>query len=345
MHGQAIPACPLVADTRREEALAWRLLNDFQRDFPLQTRPFGPVARTLGCSEAEVRARLAALQASGAVSRVGPVFSPRRVGASTLAALQAPPERLDEVAAVVSGFAGVNHNYAREHDWNLWFVATAPDSVALARSLREIHRLTRCPLITLPLETEYHIDLGFDLADGARVCRGRPQRVAPSPAPGRRTQALMAAIQQGIPLLARPYQAVARHASLTEAEVLRQLRVWLGDGTIKRFGVVVRHHELGWRTNAMCVWDVPDAAADEFGRRLAACDGVHLCYRRRRAGRAWPFNLYCMLHGRERAEVHERLRQVTAACGLAGYRRQTLFSTRRFKQCGARYAVTEALHG
>ncbi len=342
MGGPAMGGVPKALGVPHENGLDWRLLNDFQRDFPLQTRPFAPLARALGCSEAELRARLAALQASGAVSRVGPVFSPRRVGASTLAALQAPAQSLDEVAAVVSGFAGVNHNYAREHDWNLWFVATAPDSAALARSLRDIQRRTRCPLITLPLETEYHIDLGFDLADGARTSRGQLRRVTPGAAPGPRAQALMAAIQQGIPLLARPFLAVARQAGLSEAEVIGQLRDWLGDGTIKRFGVVVRHHELGWRTNAMCVWDVPDELADEFGRRLAECDGVHLCYRRRRAGRAWPYNLYCMLHGRERAEVQDRLSRITAACGLAGYQRQILFSTRRFKQCGARYA--EAVH-
>ena len=162
---------------RHDDGLDWHLLNDFQRDFPLQSRPFARIARVLGCEQARVRERLEHLQSSGAVSRVGPVFAPRRVGASTLAALRVPPRHLPEVAAVVSASAAVNHNYAREHAWNLWFVATAADRLALARSLREIRRATACPMIELPLLTEYHIDLGFDLATGA--LRWRAELPAP----------------------------------------------------------------------------------------------------------------------------------------------------------------------
>ena len=323
---------------RHDDGLDWHLLNDFQRDFPLQSRPFARIARVLGCEQARVRERLEHLQSSGAVSRVGPVFAPRRVGASTLAALRVPPRHLPEVAAVVSASAAVNHNYAREHAWNLWFVATAADRLALARSLREIRRATACPMIELPLLTEYHIDLGFDLATGARV-RSQARAVpAGMPAPSAAERALMAAIECGIPLTDRPFRDIGRRACLEEAAVIGRLRDWLADGTLKRFGVVVRHHELGWRANAMCVWDVPDEAADRLGTRLATCDGVSLCYSRRRAGCRWRFNLYCMLHGRDRVEVRERLRVIAGHCGLDRFPHEVLFSTQRFKQRGASYA-------
>ena len=88
----------------------------------------------------------------------------------------------------------------------------------------------------------------------------------------------------------------------------------------------------------MCVWDVPDEEADHFGTRLATCDGVNLCYRRRRAGSRWRFNLYCMLHGRDRVEVRERLRIIAGRCGLERFPHEVLFSTQRFKQRGASYA-------
>ena len=88
----------------------------------------------------------------------------------------------------------------------------------------------------------------------------------------------------------------------------------------------------------MCVWNVPDAKADHLGQALSAADGVNLCYRRRRAD-GWPFNLYCMIHGHDRDEVHDRLRDIRSRCGLQAYPHQLLFSTRRFKQCGARYAA------
>lgn len=334
-----VPASPAIPRESSGPGADWQLLNDFQRDFPLTVRPFRRIAQVLGRDERSVLERLERLRVAGVVSRVGPVFSPRRIGASTLAAMRVPVDRLDETAAVVSAFAGVNHNYAREHDWNLWFVVTAPDPVALGRTLRDMGRVTRCPPMALPLETEFHIDLGFDLADGTRRAASGMRPVPPFRPRAADELALMAAIQHGLPLCPRPFEPVARRAGVREAHVLAQLRRWLADGTLKRFGIVVRHHELGWRANAMCVWDVPDDRVDTYGATLAGCDGVTLCYRRRRVAGRWPYNLYGMIHGRDRDQVRRRLAAIADECGLAAFRAEVLFSTRRFKQCGADYTA------
>lgn len=145
------------------DRLAKRLLNDYQRDFPLVSRPYAAIAEKIGASEEAVIAMLEALQLDGTVSRVGPVFSPNRVGVSTLAALSAPPERLEEVAEILSRHPGVNHNYEREHALNLWIVLTAPSPERLAEMIEELERDTGCPLLSLPLLEEFHIDLGFGL--------------------------------------------------------------------------------------------------------------------------------------------------------------------------------------
>ena len=147
----------------RLDALDRRLLDDFQSSIPLAPRPFALMAEQLGVTETEVIARLQRLTEAGAVSRVGPVFRPRQVGASTLAAMAVPPERLTEVATLVNGFPEVNHNYEREHDFNLWFVLTAPDRTRLERVLDEIGRRAGLPVLDLPMLAEYHIDLGFPL--------------------------------------------------------------------------------------------------------------------------------------------------------------------------------------
>jgi DNA-binding Lrp family transcriptional regulator len=119
--------------------------------------------------------------------------------------------------------------------------------------------------------------------------------------------------------------------------VLAQLRDWLAAGLLKRFGVVVRHHELGFTANAMAVWDVPDGDVTAVGRRLAAEPGVTLCYRRSRSLPDWPYNLFCMVHGQAREAVEERVAEIAATQGLAGVPHALLFSRRRFKQTGARY--------
>ena len=150
---------------------------------------------------------------------------------------------------------------------------------------------------------------------------------------------LIAAIEDGLPLVERSFQAVGDALGLSEDEVIAALRRLIDDGVIKRFGVIVRHRELGYCANAMVVWDVPDAHVQDAGRALAALPFVTLCYRRPRRLPEWPYNLFCMIHGREREAVLGLVEDATMAAGLEGVPRAVLFSRRRFKQRGARYAA------
>lgn len=319
--------------------LDFRLLNEFQRGFPLVSLPFAELAQQLEVDEQDVLEALRRLSDEGVVSRVGAVFSPRRMGASTLAALAVPRERLDAVADEVSACPEVNHNYERENHWNLWFVATAPNAAHLDRVLAQIAVQSACPLIRLPLQEEFHIDLGFDLQGR----HGKQAVTRPAELPESLWQLttedtrLMAALQDGLVLESQPYARLAERAGLDEAVVLQSLTEWLARGLIKRLGVVVRHHELGWTANAMCVWDVPDEVVSLLGQQLAALPEVTLCYRRGRDLPAWPYNLYCMIHGRARDQVEARVVEINRQIGLAGYPQSVLFSLRRYKQRGARY--------
>ena len=140
-----------------------RLLNDFQQDMPLSPTPYADMAARLGVSEAEVLSALGDLREEGVISRVGPVLAINRVGASTLAAMAVPADRLEAVAHLVSAHPAVNHNYEREHRFNLWFVATAPGEAELARVITELEDLTGLDALVLPMIQDYHIDLGFEL--------------------------------------------------------------------------------------------------------------------------------------------------------------------------------------
>ena len=140
------------------------LLNNFQQGFPLSARPYADLAKQLGVSEQEVIQTLKELQESKTISRVGPVFRVGSVGASTLAAMAVPAELLEEVAALVNEYDAVNHNYEREHGFNLWFVATAADDDDLQDTLRDIEQRSGLEVMYLPMLEDYHIDLGFELS-------------------------------------------------------------------------------------------------------------------------------------------------------------------------------------
>ena len=258
----------------------FRLLNEFQRDFPLCPAPFAELAARLGVGERVVLGSLEKLRREGKISRVGAVFAPKRIGASTLATMAVPAEKLDAVAAAVNRFAEVNHNYEREHRYNLWFVVTASSEGRLQATLGAIEKAAGYPLLALPLEEEFHIDLGFSLHAGApkRVAAARPVLpVAPIDESERR---LVSVLQEGLPLFMRPFALIAERIGASESDVLSRIGRWLEDGAIKRFGVVVRHQELGYTANAMVVHDLPDERVSEIGRILAEEQDVTLCYPR-----------------------------------------------------------------
>lgn len=340
------------ADDTRLHPLERQLLDTFQRGLPVVTRPFAAMAERLGSNESSVITALQRLKGLGIISRVGPVFRPHRVGCSTLAAMAVPEGVLDEVATLVSGYAEVNHNYEREHRFNLWFVVTAADAVHLTAVLEDIEARAGLSVISLPMLEAYHIDLGFPLRQSHGVVPSATLRVAgaekvrcPASIRGPADQSLVAAIQNGLPLVPRPYAAVGYAANMMEWQVCERIGEWLNDGTIGRFGIVVRHRELGYRANGMLVWDIPDSEVSALGVRLSRYDFVTLCYQRRRSPPEWPYNLFCMIHGKNRSEVEERVQTLVADCGLQDIPRALLFSTRRFKQRGARYVTTTATPG
>lgn len=148
---------------------------------------------------------------------------------------------------------------------------------------------------------------------------------------------LLAVIQNGLPLVSRPFAEIGVRLGLSEAEIMARLQQLQTRGVIRRFGVVVRHHEVGYGANAMVVWDVPDEQVRELGQCLAGFDFITLCYKRPRHLPQWRYNLYCMIHGKSREEVYAHLEWMVNHCGLQSLPHAVLFSRRRFKQRGATY--------
>jgi len=311
-----------------------RLLNDWQHGFPLCQRPYAQLARDVGFSEAEVMEVFCRMLGDGRISRIGGVFAPDAGGASSLVAMSVPEERIEAVAAEVSAHPGVNHNYLREHSLNLWFVMTGANSEAVESGIVALENRCDCQALRLPMLSAYHIDLGFDLR-GRAVAKRPPQAhgaarlLAPAEWP------LAECAERGLAVVERPYAAWGEEFGWSEAKVIASLEDWLAGGQLKRFGVVVRHHELGFVANAMTVFNVPDEEVAARGEALAGQEGVTLCYRRARAA-GWPYNLYAMVHGVEREAVLGMIEAASHKAGLEPYPREILFSVRRFKQTGAR---------
>jgi DNA-binding Lrp family transcriptional regulator len=140
-----------------------KLLNDFQRNFPLSTTPYADIAAKLNVSESEVLQAFQDLNHKQFISRIGAIIPPNQIGVSTLAAISVPEVELERVAMQINRFSEVNHNYERENAVNLWFVIIANDTVHLDNVIGAIEIETGYNVLRFPLEKEFFIDLSFQL--------------------------------------------------------------------------------------------------------------------------------------------------------------------------------------
>lgn len=147
---------------------------------------------------------------------------------------------------------------------------------------------------------------------------------------------LVVAVQGGLPLVPRPYHALAEALGVEPGTVMVRLQMMLARGAIRRIGAVPNHYALGYRANGMTVWDVEDAHVDALGGAVGALDFVSHCYRRPRHLPLWPYNLFAMVHAKNRDEVGEMVAQIAALLGSAARSHEILYSTRILKKAGLR---------
>jgi DNA-binding Lrp family transcriptional regulator len=153
-----------------------------------------------------------------------------------------------------------------------------------------------------------------------------------------RDRRLIAATQGGLPLVPRPYEALAGELGVSVDWVTTRLKTMLDQGLIRRIGAVPDHMRLGYTANGMTVWNVADDRVDELGAKVGALPSVSHCYRRPRALPEWPYNLFAMVHGQAREEVEREAARIRALLGEACHGFDILYSTAILKKTGLRLA-------
>jgi len=348
------------------------IINNFQKGFPLVSNPYLAIAQKLSThnahfneqdqiTELSVFNALLDLDSLGVTSRIGPVFDHKKAGASTLAALAVNEGDLDKIASIVNQFEQVNHNYARgshfnKTDYNLWFVVTASDPIALNHTLTRIELLTGLKVLILPMEASYHLDLAFTInvtgetspkvndelslevtsESSQSLSEVQPLTEIRLLTEVQKSQ-LRKLIETGLPKQLQPYKELAQAINSTEPQVLAQLANWQQTGLIRRFGLVVKHRKLGYNANAMVVWNIESKKVDTIAAKLSKREEVSLCYRRPRRLPDWPYNLFCMIHGTDKNFVLQQIKEITEQLSLSDIEKDILFSYKAYKQKGASY--------
>ena len=145
-------------------------------------------------------------------------------------------------------------------------------------------------------------------------------------------------LQGEFPLVAEPYKMLAEKIGITEEDLLARIASMREEKKIRKVGAVLRHREVGFTANALCVWDVPDAQMDEVAHHMAEHPRVSHCYERNRAT-GWHYNLYTMIHGYSREECEAIAAELSTATGIAD--RRMLYTKKEWKKTAMRYFTEE----
>lgn len=315
------------------------ILSKIQTDFPIARRPFDALAEQSDATAEQIMARIDRMIGAGEIRRLGAVFDSKSLGyVSTLVAARIPPDRLDQIAEMVSELPGVTHNYRREHQYNLWFTLTV-ESLQRQREILDDLR-TRSGIdafFSMPALAVYKIRVAFQFGQDAPAPQPAPVAPSPQAAPAALTddqKQLVRMLQESIPIEAEPFDRLAEQLGWSADRIIEQVAQWRGSGVIRRFGAVVDHRRLGFKANGMAVFQVPVDQIDDVGKLVATRPEVSHCYRRPPL-EGFEYNFFAMVHGHSREEVCSVVQEI--AQQMAPFQHTVLFSTTEYKKTSMKY--------
>jgi siroheme decarboxylase len=318
-----------------------KILNILQMDFPLAPAPFDEIGRQVGLAPAEVIERVRCLKDSGVIRQISAIFDSQSLGyTGSLVAAKVDPEKLDAVAAIVNRSPEVTHNYARDHEYNLWFTVTVPpgrqveEEVARIASEAGIENYLVLPALQV-FKISFQLDMTGDTSDTAAQLSDEDLAPAPVKAtPSAQDIALVRALQKDLPLTEHPFAGAAVSLGISEDQLVRAAQELQARGLMRRFAAVLRHRHAGYSANGMGVWIVPEGEVERAGRIMASFREVSHCYQRP-SYPDWPYNLFTMIHGVSREDCEGVARRIAEKVGIADYR--LLYSLKEYKKVRVKY--------
>tara|TARA_Y100000589_G_scaffold254639_2_gene243498 strand:- start:6137 stop:7177 length:1041 start_codon:yes stop_codon:yes gene_type:complete len=321
-----------------------KLLNRIQSSIPLTATPFATLAEELGVDESTCIERLHVLRHDlNYIRQISPIFDTHALGyQSSLVAAKVAPEKIEHAVKVINSHPGVSHNYQRDHAFNLWYtVAVSPDSpLGLEKTVEKLHELSGAQstrlLPTLKLyKIGVKLNMGNTQNDSPKANHftqaDRDQKSTPLTQLDRE---LIRVLQQDLPLVSRPFNAIAKQVGCTVQDLLDACQRYLDRKQMRRFSAVLHHRKAGFGANAMGVWQCPENQIDEMGSKCAAFDEVSHCYHRP-AYDDLPYTLYTMVHGKTPEDALDVLKRIQKVTGIQNY--SALWSTKEFKKVRVQY--------
>jgi DNA-binding Lrp family transcriptional regulator len=316
------------------------LLNLMQDEVPLVDRPYKALGEKLGLSEADIVERVRTLKQDKILRQVSTIFDTRSLGyQSSLVACKAPEGKADAVAEALNQHPGVSHNYARKHDFNIWFTIAVPGNSSLQAHMDVLQELSGAESIRLmPTLRLFKIGMKIDMTGGKAKAMGLDedgpmysdkQRDLEKPPLTEKDIRYILALQVDMEVRPDPYAPVAKELGTTTEEMFAWCKGFQAVGRMRRVAGIMNHRHAGFRANGMGVWNVPKERIEEVGEFFAAQQPITHCYLRPTYP-DWPYNIFTMVHSKKVANCDDFLTDMSKQIGVKEY--ATLYSYKEYKK-------------
>lgn len=309
------------------------LLEELQSNFPLSSRPYSEIAKKLRLSERVVMNRLKNLMRKKIIRYIGGIFDTKRLGVeSTLVAMSVPERRLEKVARIINAYPQISHNYLRDSRFNLWFTLSAPDKSKLENLLSDIRAKTGInQILNLSTVRVFKIDARFNLKSDRKPQIGNInyENKRPESKNLKVDKKLIIALNKPLGITARPFLPMAKKLKMPEERLLFLLNAYKKNGLLRRFGAILDHQKIGFKVNGLVAWRVPLNRINGVARIFRRFPQISHCYQRK-VYPAWPYNLYTMLHCRDKNPCLALVKSIALKSGIKDYR--VLFTLKEFKK-------------
>ena len=299
-------------------------------------RPFARLAEKLSTDEKTVLTETEALKKAGVIRRIGALIDYRALGlVSTLVAAAVREDKLEVVAAAVSGLEGVSHNYQRQHKYNLWFTLQAESERDIESILSGLSADFGVQFHSLPVERIFKLDVRFDaVGETQRLSQDLVRAPKTERVELDRTEKLiLSELQNDLEVTAEPFEFLCGQG-LKQQQVLNTISGLIERGVIRRIAGVVDHRKLGYAANVLFCCKVDLERVVEAGRNLSRFGIVSHCYQRR-TSEDWPYNLFAMMHGRSIGEIQRVISEFAEAEEMESY--ELLRTGTEFKKQPVKY--------
>lgn len=301
------------------------LLNVVQRSFPLVAQPYLALAEKFNISEETVIDDVRTMKELGIMRQISALFDTRAIGyMSALVATKIDDERIVHAAKIINAHPGVIHSCKRNHDYNFWYTIVIPPGQSIDAHVGLLEEMSGLKLTHKFVDLEKYQK---DITPNMEIPRFSETELA-----------IIRETQEDLPLVSRPFAAVAVEAQCSEDDVLNALAKFEEKKYLRNFSAVVNRHHVGYGTEVMCVWAVPEKDCGEIGRIMAGFTEVSDCTRRPTYG-DWPYSIFTMINGRESSECEKTIATIAAETGISEY--TLLWSIEEYKNVPVRYFTPE----